>query len=99
MGPVLSWRRPEQKGSQSNKHRAVKRGGGYCWLRYSCLKSLDGELSNFNMAQYGDKLEKLELTNLSSMRVSNRIIPPSEQCSVQMGPILSWRRTWHKGSL
>ena len=28
--------------------------------------------------QSEDKLEKLELTNLTSMRVSNRIIPPSE---------------------
>ena len=32
----------------------------------------------FVQLQQEGKLEKLELRNLSSMRVSNRIIPPSE---------------------
>ena len=54
----------------------VKRGGGYCRLRYCCLELLGREL--FVEFQQEDKLEKLELTNLASMRVSNRIIPPSE---------------------
>ena len=58
-----------------------KRGGGYCWLRYCWLELFDREL--FVWFQQEDKLEKLELRNLSSMRVSHRIIPPSEHCVVR----------------
>ena len=69
-----------------------KRGGGYCWLRCCCLESLDlhriarqeavclisirGEARTTRIDKF--ELEKLELNNLSSTRVSNRIIPPSE---------------------
>ena len=38
-------------------------------------------LSNFNKR----KLEKLELRNLNSMRLSNRIIPPPESCCKEAG--------------
>ena len=43
----------------------------YCWLEW-----LDREL--FVYFQQEKKLEKLELRNLTSTRVSNRIIPPSD---------------------
>ena len=50
-------------------------------MRYCCLESLDRE--PFVYFQREDKLEKLELVNLSSMRVSNRIIPPSDSLRVR----------------
>ena len=53
--------------------RVGKRGRGYSRLRYCCLESLDKEL--FIKFQQKGKLEKLELINLTSMRVSYRIIP------------------------
>ena len=67
--------RPEA-GSFEALKAMLKRGGGYCWLRYCCLELLDRE--PFVQFRREDKLEKLELRNLSSMRVSNPIIPPSE---------------------
>ena len=64
----------------------------YCWLRYCCLESLDlpriarpgavclvsirGQARKARMDHF--ELEKLELANLSSTRVSNCSIPPSE---------------------
>ena len=57
--------------------RADKRGGGYWWLinTFASSRSTGSFLSNFDKE---DKLEKLELKISSSMRVSNRIIPPSD---------------------
>ena len=46
--------------------------------------SIDNCLSNFNKI---DKLEKFELRTLSSIRVSNRIIPPSERGSCKSGRV------------
>ena len=56
-----------------------KRGGGHLWLRYSCLELLDRE--PLVWFQQEDELEKLKLRSLSSMRVSDRIVPPSEMVS------------------
>ena len=69
----------------------IKSGGGYCRLRYCCLESADVPrtarrgavgLSAITLRGQARKartdkfeLEKLELRNLGSMRVSDRIIP------------------------
>ena len=54
----------------------LRGGGRYHCLRYCCLELLDREL--FVEFRKEDELDELELRNSSSIRVSNRIIPPSE---------------------
>ena len=69
--------------------------GGYCRLRYCRLESLEREL--LVCFRWEDKLEKLELTNLSSMRVSNRIIPPFRSSDFTIRGACASGRCWEGG--
>ena len=53
-----------------------QRGGGYCWLRYCWLEPL--YIIHY-LIWIIIRRRKLELRILSSMRVSNRVILPSER--------------------
>ena len=70
---ILAW--------STDRFCTFKRGGGYCWLRCCRLELLDRELLVY--VQQEDKLEQLELRNLSLMRVSNRILPLPDIASEQ----------------